>query len=99
MIREKVRKVSSGYLMLIVLLVAQLATGYWIYRAVLVMSIPQLVAAVLVSVVVLIMWAGLFMIHPNEAKVLQLFGSYAGTAHEPGLEFRERQAQGKRLQR
>jgi regulator of protease activity HflC (stomatin/prohibitin superfamily) len=87
MIREKVRKVSSGYLMLIVLLVAQLATGYWIYRAVLVMSIPQLVAAVLVSVVVLIMWAGLFMIHPNEAKVLQLFGSYAGTAHEPGLKW------------
>ena len=25
------------------------------------------------------------MIHPNEAKVLQLFGKYVGTAHEPGL--------------
>ena len=40
MIREQVRKVSSGYLMLVVLLVAQLATAYWIYRAVVVMSIP-----------------------------------------------------------
>ena len=87
MIREKVRKVSSGYVMLVVLLVAQLATAYWIYRAVLIMSVPQLVAAVLASVVVLIMWAGLFMIHPNEAKVLQLFGSYVGTAHEPGLKW------------
>jgi regulator of protease activity HflC (stomatin/prohibitin superfamily) len=87
MIREKVRKVSSGYVMLVVLLAAQLATAYWIYRAVLVMSVPQLVAAVLASVVVLIMWAGLFMIHPNEAKVLQLFGSYVGTAHEPGLKW------------
>jgi len=28
---------------------------------------------------------GLFMVHPNEAKVLQLFGSYVGTAKEPGL--------------
>ena len=28
---------------------------------------------------------GLFMVHPNEAKVLQLFGKYAGTAKEPGL--------------
>ncbi len=87
MIREQVRKVSSGYLMLVVLLVAQFATAYWIYRAVVVMSIPQLVAAVLAAVIVLIMWAGLFMIHPNEAKVLQLFGSYVGTAHEPGLKW------------
>jgi regulator of protease activity HflC (stomatin/prohibitin superfamily) len=42
---------------------------------------------VLSAIVVLILWAGLFMIHPNEAKVLQLFGSYAGTAHEPGLKW------------
>jgi regulator of protease activity HflC (stomatin/prohibitin superfamily) len=87
MIREQVRKVSSGYLMLVVLLVAQFATAYWIYRAVVVMSIPQLIAAVLAAVIVVIMWAGLFMIHPNEAKVLQLFGSYVGTAHEPGLKW------------
>ncbi len=74
MIREQVRKVSSGYLMLVVLLVAQLATAYWIYRAVLAESIPGIVSAVLAAIVVLILWAGLFMIHPNEAKVLQLFG-------------------------
>jgi hypothetical protein len=87
MIREQVRKVSSGYLMLVVLLVAQLATGYWIYRAVLAESIPGIVSAVLAAIIVLIMWAGLFMIHPNEAKVLQLFGKYVGTAHEPGLKW------------
>ena len=28
---------------------------------------------------------GLFMVHPNQAKVLQLFGKYIGTAKEPGL--------------
>ena len=87
MIREHVRKVSSGYFMLVVLVIAQLATIYAIYRAVLAESVPAIIAAVLVSIVVLIMWAGLFMIHPNEAKVLQLFGKYVGTAHEPGLKW------------
>ena len=87
MIREKVRKVSSGYVMLLVLLVAQLGTGYWIYRALVVVSPPSLVSSVLAALIVLIMWAGLFMVHPNEAKVLQLFGSYVGTAHEPGLKW------------
>ena len=28
---------------------------------------------------------GLFTVRPNEAKVLQLFGSYKGTVREPGL--------------
>lgn len=87
MIREQVRKVSSGYLMLVVLAVLQLATGWGIYRAVLAESVVGIIVAVLAAIVVLILWAGLFMIHPNEAKVLQLFGSYVGTAHEPGLKW------------
>ena len=87
MIREHVRKVSSGYPMLVVLLLAQLATAYWIYRALLTESVPGVVTAVLAATVVLVMWVGLFMVHPNEAKVLQLFGKYVGTAHEPGLKW------------
>lgn len=83
--REQVRNVSSGYLMLVLLAILQLGSAYLIYRAILAQSIPGLIAAVLASVIVLIMWAGLFMIHPNEAKVLQLFGKYVGTAHDPGL--------------
>lgn len=87
MIREQVRKVSSGYLMLVLLAILQLGSGYLVFRAILAESIPGLIAAVLASVIVLIMWAGLFMIHPNEAKVLQLFGKYVGTAHDPGLKW------------
>ena len=83
--REQVRKVSSGYLMLVLLAILQLGSAYLVFRAVLAESIPGLIAAVLASLIVLIMWAGLFMIHPNEAKVLQLFGKYVGTAHDPGL--------------
>ena len=33
----------------------------------------------------IICYAGLFMIYPNEAKVLMLFGDYRGTAKKPGL--------------
>src|SRR3972149_10220081 len=29
--------------------------------------------------------AGFFRVAPNEAQVLQLFGRYVGTAHDPGL--------------
>jgi len=83
--REQVRKVSSGYLMLVLLAILQLGSAYLVFRAILAQSIPGLIATVLASLIVLIMWAGLFMIHPNEAKVLQLFGKYVGTAHDPGL--------------
>jgi regulator of protease activity HflC (stomatin/prohibitin superfamily) len=87
MIREEVRKVSSGYLMLVVLAVLQLGFAYGIYRAVVVTSVPLIIAGIVASIVVLILWAGLFMVHPNEAKVLQLFGKYVGTCHEPGLKW------------
>ena len=87
MITERERKVSSGYVMLVVLLVAQLASGWLIYRAALAQSVGGLIATILIAVIVLVLWAGLFMIHPNEAKVLQLFGDYVGTAREPGLKW------------
>ena len=39
-------------------------------------------AAILFAVFLL---AGLFIVNPNEGKVLQLFGRYAGTVKQPGL--------------
>jgi regulator of protease activity HflC (stomatin/prohibitin superfamily) len=86
-IREKTKTVTSGYTMIVVLLVAQFATAYAIFVAVRAMSIGGLVVTILASTVVLVCWAGLFMVHPNEAKVLQLFGKYVGTTHEPGLKW------------
>jgi len=87
MIRENVRTVPSGYLMLVVLAVAQIGFGYAIFRSAVAFSITGIIGFALASVVVAICWAGLFMVHPNEAKVLQLFGKYVGTAHEPGLKW------------
>ena len=85
MIREIKRTVTSGYLMLVVLAVVQLGLAYAVYLAGNAQNIGGVIAAVLASIIVLICWAGLFMVHPNEAKVLQLFGQYVGTCHDPGL--------------
>ena len=85
MIREKLRKVPSGYLMLVVLLVLQLATFYGVFTAIVAQSIVSTVVAMLGLIIVAILWAGFFMVHPNQARVLQLFGAYAGTARESGL--------------
>jgi len=38
-------------------------------------------------VLCLFLLGGLFVVNPNEGKVLQLFGRYIGTAREPGLRF------------
>ncbi|HNP65460.1 MAG TPA: SPFH domain-containing protein [Woeseiaceae bacterium] len=83
--REIRRAVSSGYLMLAVLLTAQLSLGYVLVTSFQAQAIPTFVVTLLVSIVVLIGWGGFMMVHPNEAKVLQLFGKYVGTTREPGL--------------
>jgi regulator of protease activity HflC (stomatin/prohibitin superfamily) len=85
MIREKERKVPSGYLMLVVLLVMQLASFYGVFLMLRAFSIPGIITASLISTIILVLWAGFFMVHPNQARVLQLFGAYTGTARQPGL--------------
>jgi regulator of protease activity HflC (stomatin/prohibitin superfamily) len=44
-----------------------------------------LLASVLLMVGSILGEAGLFVVNPNQAKVLQLFGDYVGTARMPGL--------------
>ena len=85
MMREQVRAVRSGYGVFVLLLVTQLALGYGVYSAAAGGSVTGIVTFILLSVLVLILWFGFFMVHPNEAKVLQLFGKYVGTAKESGL--------------
>ena len=83
MIKEKRTTAPNGISMLLVLLVAQGATVFGIVKAI--GSPPLALAAILCALVVFICWFGLFMVHPNEAKVLQLFGKYVGTVVDPGL--------------
>jgi regulator of protease activity HflC (stomatin/prohibitin superfamily) len=85
MIQENTRSVSSGYLALAVLPALTLTLGWLFVRSA---SMNQAVPAVifaLLSVVVFICYKGFFMVHPNQAKVLQLFGTYVGSVRQTGL--------------
>lgn len=87
MIQEDKRSVPSGYLMLVVLAVAQIGFAYALYKSAVAISIGGIIGSAIASIVIAIFWAGFFMVHPNEAKVLQLFGKYTGTVHDPGLKW------------
>ncbi len=87
MIQEKTHNAASGWLSLLVLLFV-LALDIFLF----VLGIGSETAwMVIVSSVlfpfILFLLAGLFAIPPNEARVLQLFGRYIGTVHDPGLRY------------
>jgi len=85
MIREKKVNLPSGYLVIVVLLVAQLGLAFLLVVTARAEAIALFLGVAFVSVLVLICWAGFMIVNPNEAKVLQLFGKYVGTTHAPGL--------------
>jgi len=87
MIREIKRNVLSGYLMIAVLAVVQLSLAYVFDRSLQSQSFITLIWTGIASIIILVCWAGFFMVHPNEAKVLQLFGKYVGTTHKTGLKW------------
>jgi hypothetical protein len=85
MIREQERSGVVGVPVLIALLVAAAASVYLLVTAIRAEDVPRLIAAVVSIPVVALLLAGLFVVNPNEGKVLQLFGRYVGTARIPGL--------------
>jgi regulator of protease activity HflC (stomatin/prohibitin superfamily) len=78
---EKPATTISGYLMLIVGIVLLIGAGLIGYFKI---SGNGLLTALLV-VLSMIAFAGLFTVNPNDAKVMILFGSYAGTARKNGF--------------
>ena len=90
MIHEVERKLPNGLFALLVLVVLTVAAGYGFVHALppegqQPQSVPAILGWVFALLVVVVGWKGLFIVNPNEAKVLQLFGKYAGTAKEQGL--------------
>ena len=85
MIREIRRTPLAGIPMLVALPLAIILTSLamvWAFSGERVVVGLILTAAVIVECIML---GGFFMVAPNEAQVLQLFGRYVGTAREPGL--------------
>lgn len=87
MIREKQATAASGWAalaILIPLLLVIVASIVFEARS----EAPvawHIVALALLAAVDGVSIGGLFVVNPNEAQVLQLFGSYVGTVKEPGL--------------
>ena len=80
MIREREYAAMSGWAALVVL-VAAAALSLWQMVENIKADNDGLIAAWAMGVAFfLLMLIGLFMVNPNEGKVLQLFGRYIGTA-------------------
>ncbi|WP_039913210.1 SPFH domain-containing protein [Cellvibrio mixtus] len=81
MVNETEARSGSGYFLLVVLLILQLASGSAIF------FLPGFIkiAAILAAILIFICWFGFYMVQPNQGKVLQLFGQYAGTDRTNGL--------------
>jgi regulator of protease activity HflC (stomatin/prohibitin superfamily) len=84
-IQEKTRKVASGYVALVVLPLLTAGIVWMLVRAVVAESVLYIILNIVLLVVMLILFMGFFMVHPNQAKVLQLFGTYVGSVRETGL--------------
>jgi regulator of protease activity HflC (stomatin/prohibitin superfamily) len=85
MIRERVTPQVPGLPALFVLL---LLLGFAAWRAVAAFRHAEVLGGVAWTVgfaLVAVLLGGLFMVNPNEARVLQLFGDYRGTVKTPGL--------------
>jgi regulator of protease activity HflC (stomatin/prohibitin superfamily) len=85
MVREIKREAASGLVWLTGLFLLTGADIWWLVKMARAENVLGIVAAAVAFVVLMILWGGLFTVAPNEAKVFQLFGRYAGTVHEPGL--------------
>lgn len=87
MIREIKREFGSGYAALMALFVASGVTIYWLVEAIRAQAPGSIGLATVAIVLVIFFWAGFFMVNPNEARVLQLFGKYVGSVRTPGLRY------------
>jgi len=85
MIKERARNAVPGIGLLILLpllVVGLIALFAWSIRH---ESIAGLIGSGLLLVFTILYAIGFFLVNPNQAKVLQLFGDYKGTARLPGL--------------
>jgi regulator of protease activity HflC (stomatin/prohibitin superfamily) len=85
MIREKSISGASGLGMLFLILAGLIAAACVFIVSVGAQNAAVAVPASIVWLLLLVMLFGLFMVNPNEGRVLQLFGDYVGTVKRPGL--------------
>ena len=85
--REIPATTQSGYVMLLVSL-ALVGVAVWLFIGAMVPDEPDamgIAGAVVTGVIGLFILTGFYMINPNEAAAIQLFGAYKGTDRNEGL--------------
>ena len=85
MIRERAYNGMPGLPVLLLLLLADAGFIWMLVMNIRSESAPEIVLSALLIALSTFLMAGLFMVNPNEGKVLQLFGEYKGTAKVQGL--------------
>ncbi|GMU43459.1 MAG: membrane protein [Lysobacterales bacterium] len=85
MTREIPRSTLPGIPMLLALLLAMLLTFAALLAAAAASAVGAVVLLALLGFVEFFLLFGLFMVQPNNAVVLQLFGRYVGTTRDEGL--------------
>jgi len=84
-IKEIARTAPSGLLVFFVLLFLVLADVAMFVISVIFVFVPTIILAVILFPLLVFLMVGLFVVNPNEARVLQFFGRYVGTVRDPGL--------------
>jgi regulator of protease activity HflC (stomatin/prohibitin superfamily) len=84
-IREKPAFHVMGLPILVVLVAAEIAAIYGLFRAATSTPFVQVIAYIVAVVVIAIAFGGFTVVNPNEARVMQLVGSYVGTLKTPGF--------------
>lgn len=85
MIQEIQRKAANGIAVLLILVVVTALLVYFLIAAIRAEDPVLIIGHIIALSLTAFFYFGLFVVNPNEAKVLQLFGSYVGTAKDPGL--------------
>ena len=85
MIRERARSTLSGWLVLPLLLAAEIVGIWQLVEAARADDTLFLLLWVVVLVLASFFLFGFFIVNPNEAKVLTLFGKYAGSVKRDGF--------------
>ena len=85
MIRERETRGLPGLPVILVLVVAVAACLYGLVVGAQEQSLAQILLFSLAVVVEFFLMLGVFVVNPNEGRVLQFFGDYVGTVKVPGL--------------
>ncbi len=85
MLREKEIHGLSGWLMVFLLFAVAVGSVFMLVTAITEQTLLWIILSVVVLIIDIVCWAGLTIVNPNEARVVQLFGVYKGSIKEQGF--------------